>query len=314
MLIEAETVVVGAGLAGLTLAAGLAAAGRDVAVLDKSRGLGGRLATRRGEGSLRFDHGAPCVQGSDAGFAALLGRLTEAGAATPWHEGAEPGAVAPHVGLPGISGLVKPLAEGLAIHRGCTVAHAARRGGRWHLGDAEGAPIAVAARLALAIPAPQAARLLGEHPAAGELQAVAFMPNWTMMAAFDAPLPLPDRLREASADLGWVLRDGAKPGRGEAQTWVVQASDAFSRERLEDGQPDIAAGLLASLRALAGEDLPPPVSLAAHRWRFARAAAPLGRPCLSIPDDELVIAGDWCLGPDAQSAYLSGMAARAAFA
>ena len=49
--------VIGAGLAGLTAAARIAAGGAAVTVYDKSRGLGGRLATRRSpQGS--FDHGA----------------------------------------------------------------------------------------------------------------------------------------------------------------------------------------------------------------------------------------------------------------
>ncbi len=39
--------IVGAGMCGLAAAAELVAAGREVAVFDKSRGIGGRLATRR---------------------------------------------------------------------------------------------------------------------------------------------------------------------------------------------------------------------------------------------------------------------------
>ena len=49
-------VVVGAGLAGLTAAQALTDA-FDVIVLDKGRGFGGRMATRR-IGDATFDHGA----------------------------------------------------------------------------------------------------------------------------------------------------------------------------------------------------------------------------------------------------------------
>lgn len=52
-----RVVVVGAGIAGLMCARELAATGVDVVVVDKGRGVGGRMATRRFGGAV-FDHGA----------------------------------------------------------------------------------------------------------------------------------------------------------------------------------------------------------------------------------------------------------------
>lgn len=52
-----DAIVIGAGASGLQLAQGLRLAMKNVLVLEKSRGVGGRLATRRTE-SCRFDHGA----------------------------------------------------------------------------------------------------------------------------------------------------------------------------------------------------------------------------------------------------------------
>ncbi len=57
-------VVVGAGVAGLVIANRLLNAGYDVVVLEKSRGFGGRLATRR-IGNLRFDHGAQFLKANE---------------------------------------------------------------------------------------------------------------------------------------------------------------------------------------------------------------------------------------------------------
>ena len=50
-------VVVGAGMTGLTAARALSGQGHDVVVIDKARGPGGRMSTRR-DNDLRFDHGA----------------------------------------------------------------------------------------------------------------------------------------------------------------------------------------------------------------------------------------------------------------
>ena len=70
-----DILIIGAGMAGLTCATGLAAAGRNVRVLDKGRGPGGRMAARRTEiagETVSFDHGAQYFTARDARFKAAV--------------------------------------------------------------------------------------------------------------------------------------------------------------------------------------------------------------------------------------------------
>lgn len=55
-----ETIIIGAGLTGLTLANSLTQKDHQVLIIEKSRGIGGRLATRRIDGQ-GLDHGAPVL-------------------------------------------------------------------------------------------------------------------------------------------------------------------------------------------------------------------------------------------------------------
>ena len=72
VLLMNETIaVVGAGMAGLTLARALQARGNDVVVFEKSRGFGGRLATKR-VGQATFDSGAQYFTAKSDAFAALM--------------------------------------------------------------------------------------------------------------------------------------------------------------------------------------------------------------------------------------------------
>ena len=75
--------VIGAGLAGLSCATALRAAGLDVQVFDKSRGPAGRMSTRRGEG-WSCDHGAQYFTARDPRFQAEVAAWEAAGVAAPW--------------------------------------------------------------------------------------------------------------------------------------------------------------------------------------------------------------------------------------
>ncbi len=78
-----DVAIIGAGLTGLTCAQQLAAAGQKVCVLDKSRGLGGRMATRR-IGHLRVDHGLRYWQPATEGLQSLTAELLSAGILKQW--------------------------------------------------------------------------------------------------------------------------------------------------------------------------------------------------------------------------------------
>ncbi|MEO0321149.1 MAG: NAD(P)-binding protein, partial [Pseudomonadota bacterium] len=81
--------VIGAGLSGVVVANGLVEKGHTVRVFEKSRGVGGRLSTRRvrdeGEAKgVEFDHGAPAVHADGNALRDFLERLDKGGAVAKW--------------------------------------------------------------------------------------------------------------------------------------------------------------------------------------------------------------------------------------
>jgi hypothetical protein len=77
---NADVLVIGAGMAGLSAATALQKAGFKPLILDKGKQLGGRMANRR-VGGATFDHGAQFVTARDPRFAALLEEAEIAGRA-----------------------------------------------------------------------------------------------------------------------------------------------------------------------------------------------------------------------------------------
>jgi predicted NAD/FAD-dependent oxidoreductase len=83
---DLDVAIVGAGVARLTAAPALRDRGLRVLVLEKSRGLGGRAATRRrGEG--RIDHGAQFFTARDARFRARVDTWLATGDVLVWTRG-----------------------------------------------------------------------------------------------------------------------------------------------------------------------------------------------------------------------------------
>ena len=312
--------VIGAGAAGAMVARTLADQGHDVQVFEKSRGPGGRMATRRAD-ELQFDHGAQYLTLRDPRLARLRAAWAESGVIAPW-PAAGSARGARWVATPGMSALARHLLDGVPVRFQFTIEAAQRRGGRWQLDgrDASGALEAVGDfdALVVATPAPQAARLLdGLTPLAGPLGAADYAPCWAVMAggidagAQPALLSAAQALR-AQADrdgpLAWVAHDGGKPGRG-GDCWVLQAGERWSLAALECEPAEIAALLWGEFTARAGLETAPARHLQAHRWRFARVLRPLGRECLWDGDRQLAACGDYCLGARVEAALLSGAAA-----
>ena len=298
----ADVIVIGAGLAGLTAADALRRAGRRVVVVEKSRGIGGRLATRRTREGLEFDHGAPAVTARPDAFAAFLAQASAEGHAARW--GTD------WVGLPGMSGLVRGLAAGLDIRFEMEATAVERDGGGWRVLVGDGAALTAPAVICTA-PAPQTARLCATVIPIAEAAAAAQMaPCWTLMAAFARTDPsLGEALAWSTGPLASATRVDGKPGRADSPVrWVAHARRGWTEAHLEDERDAVQAALLAALVPLVGAE-GAPLYATAHRWRFAHVALPVGQPCVAV--DGLVVAGDWLLGPEAGDAHASGLAAAA---
>ena len=103
--------IVGAGMAGLTAAAVLQERGWDVVLLDKGRGVGGRMATRRIGGSY-FDHGAQFFTVRDSRFREAVARWESGNVVMPWFT--EGGHVR-YRAVNGMTSLTKHLAKTLNV-------------------------------------------------------------------------------------------------------------------------------------------------------------------------------------------------------
>ena len=296
--------------------AGLAAARRlkdydvKITIFEKSRGVGGRMATRRVD-ELRFDHGAQYFTIKDGRFGAMVNEWQAAGHAQEWFEGA-------FVGTPGMTAPARAMADGLSIVSRCQVMGLRHDENGWALFDEAGLVDTPDngrfAAVILAVPAPQAAPLAAAAgaPLSG-LETVRYAPCWALMLAFSPVVEFPDdRISPQDQTISWIARNSSKPDRTRAiDTFVVHATPDWSRRHLELSAEDAAKKLTEQFERLTGIDAQPAFS-AAHRWRYALVEQTAGSAFLWDRSARLGACGDWCLGPRVEAAFDSGNALGAA--
>ncbi|MEM6908337.1 MAG: FAD-dependent oxidoreductase [Pseudomonadota bacterium] len=303
-----DIAIIGAGMAGLSCATRLGEAGRDVQLFDKGRGAGGRMASRRvelGREEVTFDHGAQYFTVRDVEFRAEVIQWQALGAIAPWPAAGEDA----FIGFPAMNSPLKEMTVLQEIAWSTRIDSLERDGREWVLRAAEREHRA--AKVAVAIPAEQAQQLLAKPaPQLAEIAAGATsQPCWSVMVAFAAPLDLAeDTLRASNAAIAWAARNPAKPGRGEAEAWVLHASPQRSRELLDLSPEEAGKILLADFFAQAGLAPVEPVHLAAHRWLYAMADPVAGEHARYDPDLQLGIAGDYLHSPRVEGAWISGRA------
>ena len=307
--------VIGAGMAGLACAHELARADARVTVYERSRGLGGRLATRR-TGSLSFDHGAQFITARSHPFSRYAEIALRAGMLDAWcprimeDDRAWSAPIEDWwVGQPGMSALVRPLARNIEIQSGIAVHELIPSQRGWELQTDSGRKHVTFRAVAVAVPAPQAYSLLGPHSRSFRHVAdVRMAPCWTGMYAFDPPIDAgADARRWTAGPLVWAACNSSKPGRARApQCWVVHASSGWTRQHIDLDATSAANLLLRAFEDNLGHRLPTPVYQDAHRWRHALVEQPLGLSCLVDEELSAGACGDWCIAPRVEAAFESG--------
>lgn len=324
-----DFLVIGAGLAGLAFASDARAHRNSVRLLDKGRGSGGRVATRRWD-DLRVDHGAQFFTAKGRRFESFVRawRVEPGSGLAVWAKGFptyEPGkgVVEREPGHPryaprnGMSELPKRLAYGLDVRTGVTVKNIERTGEGWRAtGEERGGDRATfeGRTLVLNLPPAQLLPLAGEFLAAedrADLATVEYAPAWTLILRLaqdveGATWPALDCEAGGHPTLAWISRDHTKRGDADAPpVLVAHGSGAWSREHLEDDPAAVQEALLAAVTEITGplEVLDTQV----HRWRYALCTKPFPDRCLFRPEIGVLGCGDWCdVGGRVEGALTSG--------
>ena len=329
-----DVVVIGAGLSGLICARTLQQQGYEVVILDKSRGVGGRCASRRVD-NIPLDHGLPYLEVQGSHTENLVKQLEQDNILGLWQGNIyeldadgnlkKTPVIKRYVANSGINAIAKYLAKDLDIRK----QHRAKeiklnKNKSWELiyhSDNKIASI-YSKKLVIAIPAPQALELVisikNQLPLEfiTQLQSVTFHPCIAVMAEYDSKyleqLPSWQGVRfNNNSDLAWIALDSSKRKHPTKPIFVLHSTAQFAQNYL-DSSDLISVG--KTLLETASSQLLPwlnsPQNFQVHRWRYAIPNHYLSVPYISINSPlPLICCGDWCGGNNIEAALNSGLLA-----
>lgn len=311
---ETDILVVGAGISGLLCARRLQAAGLTVRVVDKGRGVGGRMATRR-QGKAHFDHGAQFFTVRDARFQAYVEQWLSAGVIREWFrhapEDSNPKGYPRYCGIKGMTDAPKHLAAGLDVICGEHLIEVSRDIDYWVTTSASGANFA-ARYLVVTAPLPQSLSLLdtsgvdyaGADKAA--LRKMRYAKGLTTMALLDGPSALPNQgfVKVLQSPLSWIA-DNCIKGISPGVSAITIHSDADFAEAHWDAEDSLRGPImLAAAEPWLGS---PVLEYHCHRWGMTTPLNPWHQKQYTNAALQLSLAGDAFGGARVEGAALSGI-------
>ena len=297
-------------MAGLTAAQELTRHHWDVTILDKGRGVGGRMATRR-IGNSRLDHGAQFFTTRSEEFKTAVAGWQTNGWVSPWYTGPDPGDG--HIryrATGGMNALAKQLALPFHVRTEANVTGLQAAQNRWQA-TTESGEVFAADALILTPPAPQTLALLGPlvPDISSQLAEIRFDPCFALLLTLSGPsqIPAPGYARPTSGPMEW-LADNTQKGVSEGPAAItLHATGAFSREHLSTAPEHVTNLLLEAAAPYLGTEV---TATQLHRWLFAKPSTDHGEMCLwSNEPAPLAVAGDALAGSRVEGAFLSGLAA-----
>lgn len=226
-----DYVIVGAGLTGLTLAHDLIKESSDskIQILEKSKGCGGRMATRRID-DLKFDHGAQFIKRSNVSLRWI--KLWATAEVTQRFPAESIDAVCATSGL---TRLAKVLAGGLNVSYDSKVTTLNFKGDRWILRSEDESTTATK-NVILTCPLPQSLEILESSGVSfdGVLSQIRYSKALVILIESDFSLLQlnPNYEEKISSEIFSVCSQQAK-GNATMPAWTVTMSAAWSQDNFD---------------------------------------------------------------------------------
>ncbi|WP_166805835.1 NAD(P)/FAD-dependent oxidoreductase [Jeotgalibacillus sp. R-1-5s-1] len=304
-----QTVIVGAGLTGITAARQLQDKRENILIIDKGRSVGGRMATRRIDGG-KADHGAQFFTTRTVAFKQITAEWLEKGWIKHWFGDDHPR----YASVDGMNALMKRYAEGLPAVLDKRITRIKKHDSGYELTDEQGQSVAIAEKVILTMPIPQITELLETSgmDVVPDLKNVDMTPVVAGLFSFETT-PASEKGRiigDFHEGIDRIIEHKEK-GISDTPVATVYMTGEWSKKHFDHDAEETLSYIEQQAAPFFGETSIRTRQL--KKWRYAETVNPLNTSTLKLAVG-LWAAGDSFLRPEdeagttrCESAYLSGL-------
>jgi renalase len=313
-----DTLIIGSGLAGLSAANELSNRGFNVVIVDKGRGVGGRLAVRR-IGEAIFDNGAQFFTARSERFKTCVNEWIISGVVEQWYQ-SYPGQPKGHPryrGTPNMASIAEHLAKNQSLMQSIRVESLNYDDHHWAV-KLDNTDTVIARSIVITCPVPQVLELLNKDNIVllseftQRLEKIEYESCISVMAVLDGPTIVedPGALVVDQGPIAWIS-DNHKKGVSPIPAITIHANGDFSAKHFNRDRLAVGKELIEQARALFGTAKV--LNFQVHGWLYSKPIITDNDASLLVSNGSemppLVIAGDAFAGPRFEGAVHSGWSA-----
>ncbi|MEA5532770.1 NAD(P)/FAD-dependent oxidoreductase [Crocosphaera sp. XPORK-15E] len=298
---QKSCLIIGGGISGLIAGTMLQRHGIKVTILDKGRGIGGRLATRRipykSNGQGIFDYGAQFFTVSEPKFQQWVDQWLEQGLVREWSKQLSNTETTCYCGIESNRSLAQHLAKDLNVHLQTRATKITWDASYWTVETEKGNSFH-GDILIMTSPIPQSLALLENSDITlppqikSSLEQVTYYPCLTVLALLDqlSLIPEPGGLRLKDPSLAWIACNHKKGISPQGFAVTLHSTPEFSETHWNTEDSIVVEKLLEIASSWLGSNV---VEYQLHRWLYSHPKTVYGELYLDLQQPGLLMmAGD----------------------
>jgi renalase len=311
--------IIGAGISGLALANTIKK-NIDVVLFEKSRGFGGRVATRRAN-DFSFDHGAQFFKAKTLEFQNYIQPMLDQNIIELWKArfieiidgeitnkrtwGNDP---TNYVGAPSMNSIGKYMAEGLNVQLSKKVEKISKED-KWVVYDENNDALGEYDWIISSIPPLQAQQMIPDlkviFPNIREYEMLAC---FSLMLGYEQPVELDfDAALVKGFDISWISVNSSKPSRDKQYTLLVHSTNKWAQENIDKERDWVKDYLCYELKKIISIKTEKAKYIGLQGWRYANIMKQKkGLEYFLNNENQIGLCGDWFIQGRIEAAYLSG--------
>ncbi len=310
--------VIGAGLSGITIAS-LIKEKFDVEVFEKSRGVGGRMSTRK-ELPFIFDHGAQFFKIKSIIFKNFVSELFSKKVIRPWKfklayfEGNHLRQIKKirnadefFVGVPNMDSIVKYISNNCNVILNTKIERVIKKNDGWYLYDQNKKSHGKYDWVILSLPAEQCLELITKKISFYPLvEKIKMKGCFSLMVGMNESLCLDyDAALIENKDIAWLAINNSKPFRIKKHCLLINSSFEYAAKNISSSKEKVLKHLLNVTSNLINCKLSNQTMTKIHQWMYVEAERPPVQNYFIDHSEKIAVCGDWLINSRVEGAFLS---------